>query len=96
MNLLAAAGLALLAGVGLAANRAGGGGGAAEAVSRADALGEAQLAEARRSAEAARRLFSRIDRNGDGLITPEEWSGWHDDEVAAATESGQRSGPAAD
>jgi len=61
-----------------------------------DAITEAQLADAYGRAEAAQRLFSRIDRNGDGRITPEEWSAWHDTEFAAATESNQGSRRAAD
>ena len=61
-----------------------------------NAITEDQLAQSYGRAAAARRLFSRIDSNDDGQITPEEWSGWHDTEFAAATGSGQGSRPAAD
>jgi hypothetical protein len=53
------------------------------------------LAQADHDPDSARRLFERIDRNGDGRITPEEWSVWYDTESAAASASGQGS-PAAD
>ena len=43
-----------------------------------------------------RGLFERIDRNGDGQITPDEWSDWYDTEFAAATSSLQGGSPAAD
>jgi hypothetical protein len=56
-----------------------------------DAITQDQLAQAYGRAEAARRLFSQIDRNGDGQITPEEWAGWHATDFAAATESNQGS-----
>jgi hypothetical protein len=65
-------------------------------VSGGDAITEVQLADAYGRAEAAQRLFSRIDRNGDRRITPEEWSAWHDTEFAAATESNQGSRRSAD
>ena len=97
MNALATASLVLLASAGLAAMAPAAGAEEPQTVSRADGLSQAQLVEARRSAaEAARRLFSQIDRNGDGLITPEEWSSWHATEFAAATRSNQVSGPAVD
>jgi len=96
MNVLAAASVALLASAGLAATAPAAGAQELKSVCGADVLSQAQLAEAQRSAEAAKRLFSQIDRNGDGQITPEEWSGWHDTEFAAATQSRQSSRPAAD
>jgi hypothetical protein len=43
----------------------------------------------------ARQLFERIDRNGDGQITPEEWAVWYDTEFAAAAASAQGSSRAA-
>jgi hypothetical protein len=61
-----------------------------------DAITEAQLAHSFGRADAAQRLFSRIDSNGDGLITPEEWSGWHQTEFTAASGSRQGSAPAPD
>lgn len=96
MNVLAAASVALLASAGLAATAPAAGAQELKSVCGADVLSQAQLAEAERSVEDAKRLFSQIDRNGDGQITPEEWSGWHDTEFAAATRSSQGRRPAAD
>ena len=96
MNVLAAASVALLASAGLAATAPAAGAQELKSVCGADVLSRARLAEAQRSAEAAKRLFSQIDRNGDGQITPEEWSGWHDTEFAAVTKSRQGSRPAAE
>jgi hypothetical protein len=98
MNVLAAAGLALLAGAGLGATAPAAGAQepqSPQSASGADRLSQAQLPEARRSAEVAKRLFSRIDQNDDGQITPEEWSDWHDTEFVAASKSSQGR-PAAD
>jgi EF hand len=109
MNILAAAGLGLLAGAGLVASPLSAGAQGAASVcgpvqdrplahagdcSEAGMAGE-QLAQADHDLDTARQLFERIDRNGDGQITPEEWSDWYDTEYAAATASRQGS-PAAD
>ena len=96
MNLLATASLALLASAGLAATAPEAAAQEPQTVSHADGLSHGQLAEARTSADTAKRLFFRIDQNGDGRITPEEWWTWHDGEFAADDKSSQGSEPAAD
>ena len=40
--------------------------------------------------------FAEIDANGDGAISREEWSGWHEQRFSAATQEGESGLPAAD
>ena len=109
MNMLAAAALGLLAGAELAASPASAGAPDAASACSADqhqplahagdcrdGVAGAQLARAESEVDAARVLFERIDRNGDGQITPDEWSDWYDTEFAAAISSLQGGSPAAD
>lgn len=40
--------------------------------------------------------FSEVDENGDGEISREEWTRWHEQRFTAATQTGESGIPAAD
>jgi hypothetical protein len=41
-------------------------------------------------------MFSEVDENGDGEVSREEWTKWHEQRFTAATQTGESGIPAAD
>jgi hypothetical protein len=63
------------------------------------AAGEKVLTEEVLSAQASGKqgiVFAEVDENGDGKISREEWSNWHQEGFKAATDASQGMMPAAD
>lgn len=60
------------------------------------AAGDEMLTEERLSAMGQGETFSEIDENGDGEVSREEWTRWHERRFTAATQTSESGMPAAD
>jgi hypothetical protein len=60
------------------------------------AAGEAVLTEEQLSSTGEGQPFSEVDENGDGEISREEWTRWHEQRFTAATQASESGMPTAD